>query len=98
MRADGIPVFDDGDAFGTTLATPLLYDAMGNPSLLAIGWAGSYGVFDPGQDSANCTNWTASTGFAGMFNLIHVYWQGWMLGGGSEECAQFGYSVVCMQQ
>lgn len=98
VRADGIPVFEDGDAFGSLLATPLVFDAMGNPSILAIGWAGSYGAHDPGMDSSNCTNWSLNTGFAGMFNLIHIGWQGWMIGGGDQECAQGGYSVICLEQ
>lgn len=98
VRADGIPVFRQGDPFGPTLATPLLYDAMGNPSSLAIGWAGAYGVFEAGSNETNCTNWTATTGLAGMFNLFHISWQGWALGGGSDECAQVGYSVVCLEQ
>ena len=98
VRTDGIPVFEDGDAFGTTLATPFLFDAMGNPPLIAIGWAGSFGVFELGADTSDCTNWGVNTGFAGMFNLIHIDWQAWMLGGGTEECAQSGYSVICLEQ
>jgi hypothetical protein len=98
VRADGIPVFPDGAPFGDTLATPFVFDALGNPTGLAIGWAGSYGVNDLGDDLSSCTGWTANTGNAGMFATIHIFWQAWALGGGDQECAQLGYSVVCLEE
>jgi len=98
VRADGVPVFPDGDPFGDTLATPFVFDALGNATTLAIGWAGSYGAQDPGDDLSSCTGWTANTGNAGMFSTIHIFWQAWALGGGDQECAQLGYSVVCLEQ
>ena len=98
VRSDGIPLFTEGAPLGATLATPLLYDASGNPTSLAIAWAGSYAAHAVGSDTANCTNWTSTMGTAGMFATIHIFWEAWALGGGSQECAQFGYSVLCFEQ
>jgi hypothetical protein len=98
VRHDGVPIFPDGDPFSVQLETPIAFDAMGNDSLLAIVWAGSYDAITPGTNESSCTNWSATTGFSAMFNVIHIYWMGWMLGGGDSECAQGGYSVVCLEE
>lgn len=98
VRYDGMAIFPEGDAFAVTLATPFLFDAEGGLSQLAIVWAGSYDSIVPGDDASSCTNWTATTGVAAMFNAIHVFWQAWTLGGGAQECAQLGYSVICLEE
>lgn len=98
VRADGMPVFADGDPFGDTLATPFVFDAQGNATTLAIGWAGSYGAQDPGDALSSCSGWTSTAGNAGMFATIHIFWQAWAIGGGEQECAQLGYSVICLEE
>lgn len=99
VRADGVPIFLDGQVFGTTLAAPILYDAEGVPTPLAIAWAGAYGVDQIATDADNCSGWTATSGFAAMFSVIHAYWQGWTIDGHSsaQEC-QSPYSVICLEQ
>ncbi len=100
VRADGMPIFHDGDPLGLTMATPVMFDATGATTPLAISWAGSYGVGELATDADNCTNWTSASGFAAMFNVWHVHWQGWTIDGHSmsQECAQGGYGVICLEQ
>jgi len=96
VRHDGMPIFPDVDPFAVQLETPIAFDAMGDTSQLAIVWAGAPDVLVAGTNGSTCTNWTSATGYASMFNVIHIYWMGWALGG-SPECAQPGYSVVCLE-
>ncbi|HWB81266.1 MAG TPA: hypothetical protein VG755_40165 [Nannocystaceae bacterium] len=100
VRDDGVPIFEDGAAFGITMATPIVYDAQGGTGVLAIAWAGTYDVTMPGTDAETCTDWTSESGFAVMFSTIHAHWQAWTIDGHSttQECAQGGYPVLCLEE
>lgn len=98
VRADGVQIFPDGQAFAPALDAHISLTATGEPTPLAILWAGSFGAATPGEDANNCTNWSSNAGFALMFSTYHAGWQSWSLGGGSPECAEPGYPVICLQQ
>jgi hypothetical protein len=102
VRYDGVRIFPDDDPFSVWLDAPILFDANGTISPLIISWAGAFDVLQVGSDATSCTSWSATTGYAAMFNVLAIYWLGYTLdggqaNGGTPECTLAGWSVICLE-
>ncbi len=98
QRADGVPVFREGEIMGTVLEAPVYIDAEGMAHEPIVAWGGAPTPSSPGTLALTCQNWSQTSGNAngGMWSTYDIRWSSYDFMG-VDECTTF-YPFLCFQE